>query len=85
MKQLSPKSEQMTFDWIELDPRAIPSLAGECVDRLRSLPKGRTVVLVSCGRNKKQTKDAASELYTSPRFRLSRSLAEHLKLQYFVV
>jgi hypothetical protein len=34
---------------------------------------------------KKQTKDAASELYTSPRFRLSRSLADHLKLQYFVV
>jgi hypothetical protein len=50
---------------------------------LRQLSGSRP--LISCGRNKKQTKDAASELYTSPRFRLSRSLADHLKLQYFVV
>jgi hypothetical protein len=85
MMQPSPKSEQMAFDWLELAPQAIASLAGECVDRLRSLPNGRTVVLISCSRKKKQTKDAASELYTSPRFRLSRSLADHLKLQYFVV
>lgn len=86
MRQLSPiASEQMAFDWLEPDPRALAALAGECVDRLRSLPKGRTVVLISCGRNKKQTKDTASELYTSPRFRLSRRLADHLQLQYFVV
>jgi hypothetical protein len=85
MKRPSPKSEQMAFDWLELDPRAIASFAGECVDRLRSLPKNRTVVLISCSKKKKQTKDAASDLYTSPRFRLSRNLADHLKLQYFVV
>jgi hypothetical protein len=86
MRELSPiASEQIAFDWLEPDSRALAILASESVDRLRSLPKDRTVLLISCGRNKKQTKDAASELYTSPRFRLSRRLADHLRLQYFVV
>jgi hypothetical protein len=86
MKQLSPAaSQQIVFDWLEPDSRTLAALAGECLDRVRSLPKDRTVVVISCGRNKKQTKDKVSELYTSQRFRLSRHLAERLGLQYFVV
>src|SRR2546429_276056 len=86
MKQLSPiASGQASFDWLEPDAQTLAALAREYLDQARSMPKERTAVLISCGKNKKTTKDTVSELYTSPRFRLSRLLAERLHLQYFVI
>jgi hypothetical protein len=72
MKQPFPKSEQMAFDWPALDPEAIAPLAGECVDTLRSLPKGRTVVLISCSKEKKQSKDTACCRSGSPSRQISQ-------------
>lgn len=86
MKQRSSiASKQITFDWMEPDARTLAALAGECVESVNSLPKDGTVVLVSCGRNKRKTKAPAAELYTSSRFQLSREFAERLGLRYFIV
>ena len=63
----------------------LAALASERVGLMNSLPKDRTVVLISCGRNKEKSKAAAAELYTSSRFQLSRQFADRNQLEYFVI
>jgi hypothetical protein len=80
----SAKSDQFAFDWLEPPRDELARPAKEFVDELKHLPSD-IILLVSCGRHKKATKSAASELYTSPRFQMSVNLARRLQRTAFVL
>ncbi|MGY3362470.1 hypothetical protein ACVWZK_009133 [Bradyrhizobium sp. GM0.4] len=80
----SAKSDQLAFDWLDPDRDELARLAQHFVDELKHLPKG-AIVLVSCGKHKKETKSIASELYTSPRFRMSINLISRLEQRAYVL
>ncbi|RQH12465.1 DUF6884 domain-containing protein [Bradyrhizobium sp. RP6] len=80
----SAKSDQLAFDWLDPDRDELARAAKELVDELKLLTGG-AVVLVSCGKHKKQTRSIASELYTSPRFRMSMNLITRLQQRAFVL
>jgi hypothetical protein len=75
---LSARPDQFAFDWLEPARKELARSAKRFVDQLYQLPSD-TVILVSCGKHKKSTKSAASELYTSPRFQQSVRLAGRLQ------
>jgi hypothetical protein len=81
---LSAKSDQLAFDWLDPDRDQLARLAKQFVDEMRQLPKN-AIVLVSCGKHKKDTKSIASELYTSPRFRMSINLIGRLQKRAFIL
>ncbi|MCK1266886.1 MULTISPECIES: DUF6884 domain-containing protein [unclassified Bradyrhizobium] len=81
---LSAKSDQLTFDWLDPDRDELARLAKQFVDEVTQLPKS-AVALVSCGKHKKDTKSIASELYTSPRFRMSINLISRLQKRAFIL
>ncbi len=45
----------------------------------------KIICLICCSKDKDKSKQAAKHLYQSKRFRLSKSLAERLKAQWFIV
>ena len=86
MKQsVSTAPEQITFDWLEPDARALAALAGDLVDVVRSASLQRTIALISCSESKKREAAPAADLYTSPRFKLSRAFALRQELNYYII
>ncbi|PSO33562.1 hypothetical protein C7G41_00865 [Bradyrhizobium sp. MOS002] len=74
----------MAFDWLDPDRDELARLAQHFVEELRQLPKS-AIVLVSCGKHKKEAKSMASEMYTSPRFRMSVNLIGRLQQRAFIL
>lgn len=84
MPRLS-QNAQFSFDWIEPDPLTLAKLAKLSIDAISVCGKAEGAILLGCGRNKKNSRSNASELYTSARFQLGVRLADRLRLPLYII
>ena len=83
--QCLSQNAQISFDWLEPDPLTLAKLSKLSIDTITGLGRGKAAVLLGCGKDKREVRSSASQLYTSPRFQMGVRLASRLHIPLFVV
>ena len=77
------QNAQISFDWLEPDPLTLAKLTKLAIDGISGSGRGEVAILLGCGKNKKEVRSSASELYSSPRFQVGVHLASRMHLPLF--